>query len=539
MAENIKILDCTLRDGGYYNSWDFDHSIVSNYLKELSESKVDVIELGFRFLPKDKFLGPFAYTTDLFLETLNLPEDIKYGVMINAAEYLSTEDPVKAIKKYFNHSNKSKISLVRVAINFDDFSQAKILTETLNGLGYQVGLNLMQAHEKEEKLYTKTASKIKEWNLVDVLYFADSFGSMEPDEIEKIISLIRKAWDGDLGIHTHDNKGFGLINSMKAISSGANWIDCTIKGMGRGAGNTSTENLQLELNGINLHAGDPLKLQKTRKNFEILHEEYKWGKNMFYQFAANNSIHPTYVQTLMNDARYDEDQIFDILQSLARKTSSSFNEDKLKEAIYVESSNSYKGSWDPSGWMKGKRVLLIGAGGSVKKYKDYLIKLAKEDAVEVFFLNINNFLPNDIATATIVSHVSRAVLDLSFYDKLEMPLILPFDRLKNLIDNTKDMEILDYGLILEKNKFEFEKTFCRLDSPLVSAYALGIMYLAEAKEIYLAGFDGYDLGDDRNDEMEEMLKKYQKLKGHPKITSLTPTSYINLDKSSLFSPAIL
>ena len=53
-------------------------------------------------------------------------------------------------------------------------------------------------------------------------------------------------------------------------------------------------------------------------------------------------------------------------------------------------------------------------------------------------------------TATIVSHVSRAVLDLSFYDKLEMPLILPFDRLKNLIDNTKDMEILDYGLILEK-----------------------------------------------------------------------------------------
>jgi 4-hydroxy 2-oxovalerate aldolase len=459
--------------------------------------------------------------------------------MINAAEYLSTPDPVKAIKKYFSHSNKSRISLVRVAINFNNFYEAKILTETLNSLGYKVGLNLMQAHEKEEKEYTKIAKKIREWNSVDVLYFADSFGSMEPDEIEKIIASIKKAWDGDLGIHTHDNKGFGLINSMKAVSCGANWIDCTITGMGRGAGNTSTENLQLELSGINLHEGDPLKLQKTRKNFDILREEYKWGKNMFYQFAANNSIHPTYVQTLMNDTRYDEDQIFDVLKSLAGKVASSFDENKLKEAIYVESSNSYKGSWDPSGWMKGKTVLLIGAGESVKKYKDYLIKLAKQKEIEVFFLNINNVLPNEIATATIVSHVSRAVLDLSFYDKLKMLLILPLDRLKNLIDNTKDMEILDYGLILEENKFEFEKTFCKLDTPLVSAYALGIMYLAQAKEIYLAGFDGYDLRDDRNDEMEEVLKQYQKLKGHPKITSITPTSYINLHKSSLFSPEIL
>ena len=194
MAENIKILDCTLRDGGYYNSWDFDDFIVSNYLKDLSDSKVDVIELGFRFLPKDKFLGPFAYTTDLFLETLNLPESIQYGVMINASEYLSTKDPVKAIKKYFSHSNKSRISLVRVAINFDNFDEAKILTETLNSLGYKVGLNLMQAHEKEEKEYTKIAMKIREWNSVDVLYFADSFGSMEPDEIEKIIASIKKAW---------------------------------------------------------------------------------------------------------------------------------------------------------------------------------------------------------------------------------------------------------------------------------------------------------------------------------------------------------
>ena len=85
---NVKILDCTLRDGGYYNKWDFDQVIVNRYLNSVKTSLIDVIELGFRFLPKNTFMGPFAYTTDDFINQLNLPEGPIYGVMINGKEFI-------------------------------------------------------------------------------------------------------------------------------------------------------------------------------------------------------------------------------------------------------------------------------------------------------------------------------------------------------------------------------------------------------------------------------------------------------------------
>ena len=72
----IKVLDCTLRDGGYYNNWDFNEDTVQAYLKGMSDSKVEIVEIGFRFLPQKKFLGKFAYCDDSFLSSISLPKNI-------------------------------------------------------------------------------------------------------------------------------------------------------------------------------------------------------------------------------------------------------------------------------------------------------------------------------------------------------------------------------------------------------------------------------------------------------------------------------
>jgi 4-hydroxy 2-oxovalerate aldolase len=68
---NIKILDCTFRDGGYYNKWDFETLLVQKYLHAINESNIDIIELGFRNFPHDQFLGAFAYTTDYNASIIN------------------------------------------------------------------------------------------------------------------------------------------------------------------------------------------------------------------------------------------------------------------------------------------------------------------------------------------------------------------------------------------------------------------------------------------------------------------------------------
>ena len=102
MSNKIKLLDCTLRDGGYYNNWDFDLDLGRIYMKAMENASVDIIEIGFRSLPKRSFMGPFVYSLDDFLETLPIPKNVLIGVMINSSEYLEQADkPEVLINKLF------------------------------------------------------------------------------------------------------------------------------------------------------------------------------------------------------------------------------------------------------------------------------------------------------------------------------------------------------------------------------------------------------------------------------------------------------
>ena len=80
MKNKLKILDCTLRDGGYYNNWDFSKELINEYLQAMSAAKIDYVEIGFRFLKKDIYLGPCAYTSTSFLEKLNIPRLYLYAM---------------------------------------------------------------------------------------------------------------------------------------------------------------------------------------------------------------------------------------------------------------------------------------------------------------------------------------------------------------------------------------------------------------------------------------------------------------------------
>jgi 4-hydroxy 2-oxovalerate aldolase len=110
----------------------------------------------------------------------------------------------------------------------------------------------MQANGKSEKDYVKTAKRIASWGVVDVLYFADSLGNMIPEDVQRICKSLKQGWPGTLGIHTHNNKNLALINSITAVENGVTWCDSTITGMGRGAGNASTESLILEMSRLGL-----------------------------------------------------------------------------------------------------------------------------------------------------------------------------------------------------------------------------------------------------------------------------------------------
>ena len=551
MKNNVKkssvyILDCTLRDGGYYNNWDFEPDVVDRYLRSMQAASVDVIEIGFKSLPKSSFKGPYYYCTDEFLEGLDLPSDPTIGVMINCMEYFSEKDsPDNLVRKLFRKADDSPIELVRIAVNFNRALEAESIARTLKILGYQVAINLMQAHNKNEDEYSELAEKITAWDTIDVLYFADSLGNMTPEKVEIVCQSLERCWKGILGIHTHNNKNLAFINTLTATENGASWCDGTITGMGRGAGNACTESLLLELNILDKHSGDATLLYETVEDFNRFKKIHNWGSNMYYHFASNHGIHPTFVQTLLSDSRYSKQQILEILKNMSIKERSSltgkpinpsnYSLDALNVALQSHHDKAI-GAWDATGWLADREVLIIGAGPSVKHYKQDIIKYVERHKPAVLELNINSSIPASLVTASVVSLEARAIFDVLQYKELGHPIVLPMARIENLIGEfKKDLDIYDYGLAVEPDTFEFEPTGCQLHLPYTVCYALAVANQAGAKMINLIGFDGYILDEPKQMDMNKIFSLYNKHKHSVPIVSLTHTTY-QLDQRSIFAP---
>ena len=166
--------------------------------------------------------------------------------MINAADYISSNNTIDLVKKKFKPKTKSIVSLVRIACQHNQIKEIIPLANWLKKSGYKVGVNIMQIPELSTKEIKNSVIQVKKTK-ADILYFADSLGSLDSKKTNKIIKVIKQQWKKDTGIHTHDNMGKALENSLEAIKSKVNWIDCTVTGMGRGPGNTKTEYLTLEL----------------------------------------------------------------------------------------------------------------------------------------------------------------------------------------------------------------------------------------------------------------------------------------------------
>ena len=121
--KKLTILDCTFRDGGYYCDWNFHPTLIKKYLETMELARVDIVEIGFRFMPKSRFLGSLAYSSDDFLRTLNLPKGIDYSVMINASDLINFEGGIdEAVNFLFSKKNESTIDIVRIATHAKDLN---------------------------------------------------------------------------------------------------------------------------------------------------------------------------------------------------------------------------------------------------------------------------------------------------------------------------------------------------------------------------------------------------------------------------------
>jgi len=524
---NPVLLDCTLRDGGYYNSWDFDRGIVNSYLDAMSQMGIDVVELGLRSMKMVGFAGPNAYTTDSYLRTLDIPAGITIGVMVNAAELIRPETDIYATLQLLfpEPASSSRVQLVRIASHVHEFERALPACAWLKDRGFKVGFNLMQVADRSQTEIEMLAAEAAKWPL-DVLYFADSMGSMSPEHTARIISWLRAHWDGSLGIHTHDNMGMALQNTLRALDEGVSWLDSTVTGMGRGPGNAKTEQLALEVlerKGLPYNIVPLMKI--IRDYFQPLQHRCGWGTNPYYYLSGRYGIHPTYIQEMMGDSRYSDEDIVAVIEHLRVEGGKKFSSDTLDSARHFYHGQP-TGTWMPESRFKGFDVLLLGTGPGVEEHRQAIEEYIQIKRPVVVALNTQSAIDSSLIDLRIACHPVRLLADCSTHVMLPQPLITPYSMLPiDVKASLLGKEILDFGVSVEPDAYSFQRTWCATPSSLVIAYALAVLASGKASQVLMAGFDGYPGEDRRNQDTNALLKKYQETAGAAPLLCVSPSRY--------------
>ena len=536
--QDITVLDCTLRDGGYYNDWDFMPDLVDSYLTAVSKARVQIVEIGFRFPPQDKFLGAFAYSTDDYLSRLSIPKNLELAVMVNGKDLVSGDGTsADVVDQMFQAADKSPVNMVRIATHVREIDDCREGVLRLKKLGYAVGFNIMQVATHDAAVLEDTAREISAWNAVDVLYFADSLGNMDSNQVVEILGHFQKHWHGPIGMHAHDNMGNALSNSMTALDNGATWIDGTVCGMGRGAGNVRTEYLLVEMHrrgygDFRAEALFPLALNEI----ETLRQTYQWGSNLYYFLSGAYGIHPTYVQEMLKTSQEDTSDAILALDRLRQDDAKSYSGERLRQALELGTID-YEGTWDATDWAEGRDILILGSGPWILNHTQAVEDFIDRVKPKVICLNATTPLSHDKIDAFAACQALRVATESIHYASLGAPLVAPAAEIDpDIRDALSDGRLLDYGVRVTPNTFKVAATACEIPHQLVAAYALAFSNAAGAKRILLAGFDGFEPSNPLQEKMEEVFRSYHQLADPAPIVAVTPTTN-SIPQISLFAPA--
>ena len=519
IKKEIINLDCTFRDGGYYNNWFFKKSDIDFYIKNISKTNIKYIEIGFRFF-NNKNSGLTAYSNDKFIKSLKIKNDLKIGVMINATDFiLENKLEINRLKKVF--PKFKNLAFIRIAFHNKDLNNVTKIANFFSNKGPKVILNLMQISQLGKTKIVKTLKIINKLN-IDAFYIADSFGSLKPGYITTLSKILKKYCKFNLGFHAHDNLSLAFKNAQKAIEENFTYIDSTILGMGRGAGNLKTEDIYAFLNKDDKIGIKSLKEIKNRI-FKPLKKKYKWGTDKYYKFAAHHSIHPSYVQELLNNKNYTNEKATQILKSLSQIDSTKYNPENLnfyKKANNKANENQIK---------LNDEILILGSSPKLKIYKKKIEKFCGKLDISKIAVNLNSVLDSNMIDYRVASHPQRIQMDYMFYKRFNNPLIIPTNVINPKIINflrQKKINFFDYHLkILTKKNISVSQKECSLPNYLVLGYALSLAASRNVKRIFLAGFEGFEKDSFVNDESHIVLSLFKKKYKKIDIISITPTKF--------------
>lgn len=505
----MKILDCTLRDGGYYTNWDFKGEITETYLKGMNKLPIDYLELGYRNNSEKEYLGKFGYTPVYLLKQIRQLSDKKLAVMLNEKS-TRVEDLVRLTEPI-----NGLVDMIRLAVDPHNLQRAIALAKTVKNQGFEVGFNIMYMSKWDE--YDGFYEQLRDVNgVADILNMVDSFGGIMPQEVTAVIKKLRGIVDCKIGFHGHNNLEMALANTLSAIQSGVDCIDATILGMGRGAGNLNTELLLTYLNKDGLDV-DFNALSDVITAFQPLFENYRWGTQLPYMISGANSLPQKEVMALVTNRIYSFDSIVRGLQNKKDNVEDNAKYPIMKNAQFDD-------------------VIIIGGGNSPVDHMEGIINFIKmKKNIAIVFATARHagkFVDIDVPQyyCLLGREAKRLKKNVSAGKFKGICVLPPYPR-------KLGTDVPEYAVrsTFELSDIVFTKDYQDSCTTLAIQTALNIC----KGNIYTVGYDGYPgsvLSEKEvalSNENMTLLRDYNEYTGK-KMKSLTPSLYPELEVESIY-----
>jgi 4-hydroxy 2-oxovalerate aldolase len=285
----IKVMDVTIRDGGLMNDHRFSPDLVKAVYRTACEAGVDYMELGYKsskkiFSPSDN--GPWKFCDEDVLRDVvgEKNPNVKLAAMADADRCDYQNDILPR--------EKSVLDMIRVATYIHQIPTAVDMIKDAHEKGYETSANLMAISTVQES-ELDGALEVLVQSDVDVIYLVDSFGTMYGEEVRALTEKFMRvatAAGKQVGIHTHNNCQLAYANTIEAIVGGVNYLDASIGGLGRGAGNCQMELLLGFLHNPKYRLRPVL--QCIRDHIEPLRKEFFWGYSIPYMITGILNQHP-------------------------------------------------------------------------------------------------------------------------------------------------------------------------------------------------------------------------------------------------------
>ena len=513
----VKVLDCTLRDGGYVNNFAFGENTTKKIISGLVDSGMEYVETGFfRNAKTDTETTVFTSFSDAENLLPTTKNNAEYFVMIVYGTFDIDKIPTKS---------QTKIDGIRVTFKKKEIDEALIYIKKIQEKGYVVSANPTGVHQYSDKELLSLIEKINQYN-PDIFAIVDTLGLLKSDELLRIFYLVDHNLNKDITIafHSHNNLQLSFSNAQALLTTNTKReliVDASVRGMGRGAGNLCTELLLQYLNDNFDTKYNLIPILKIiDEQIDKIYATHPWGYNVPYYLAASMKCHPNYASFLTDKASLSVESISEILALIPENKKSNYDEKLIQELYlrYQENDvNDDKAVQNLRDNIANREVLIIAPGKSINLYKDKILSYIK--GRNPYIISIN-FRPEVFdADNVFISNARR------FSEQTCLENILVTSNIK-----AENVTTFNYGSYLNNSDMADNSALMLLK----------ILIKAGIKKVVFAGMDGFSKGNDNyfdtaminnaklgefDKRNEVMYKMLQSLAKSINMTFLTPSLY--------------